>query len=389
MVHLTPATAVVFGLNYVTGATRRLTAERFRKEDAKVALTAESNRKKRDNGVDADRAQDRAELLQTTVRKSGTADTQDNNVKHKRLLERIRTTRVDATLERTALVGYQCLDASKSHRVGKVAPAKECVPANDADAEADADVGTLSSSLRREYSSSFCQTGYVCVPSNDLVSGGRCILDSTFNTSRSLKISGRDTKIGPDYCPKGCPATICECYETNMTPLSDCYSALAASCRDGTYLSSCASSDPDEYAYAAGACDTYVCLDDKGLSIGDGPLCDFTTVDCADCYCSYYRSICDQFGPLCVAGSDASFCDYLDVICTTADCCDSYGAAACIMNSSNTNSTTQSPDNGTEVKKVDKVSNKEMESKAASTNITNTTFQPAVRPEGNTTTPGG
>mmetsp|Transcript_27526 Transcript_27526/g.55535 ORF Transcript_27526/g.55535 Transcript_27526/m.55535 type:complete len:357 (+) Transcript_27526:192-1262(+) len=310
MVRLAPAAAVLLGLNPAPNQSRRLISAETVRGHHTLALAGEiNNEKKRDDEENTDAVFGGAGSV---PRKS-------------RLFEKMRATRPKGAGKRGLLAGARSVAAGHQIDTG-VGAMEECVPENDA----DADVGTLSFSFPRDHYSP-CQAGYVCVPSGHSPTGGHCVPDSTYGASRNLKISGRDSKIGPGYCPTGCPASVCECYESNMSPQADCYDALTDACRDGTYLTSCASSDPDEYAYAAGACDTYVCLDDRGLTIGDGPLCDFSTVDCADCYCSYYSAICDLFGPLCAAGSDASFCGYLDVVCSTAYCCETDGAAACIM----------------------------------------------------------
>jgi hypothetical protein len=171
-----------------------------------------------------------------------------------------------------------------------------------------------------------CDDGYRCVASNASSLGGLCIPTTSTATGRSLQAY---TGYG---CPAGCPAKVCECYESYDLESAECIDALVDACRDGSYVSSCGATDPLSQAYAQAYCDAYVCLADSGLdnAIAGDSVCDTADAACADCYCTLYSSLCNIFRPLCQQGSDAYVCYDIDYVCDMSDCCDQLGSAECI-----------------------------------------------------------
>eukprot|EP00563_Minutocellus_polymorphus_P014514 CAMPEP_0181060894 /NCGR_PEP_ID=MMETSP1070-20121207/22223_1 /TAXON_ID=265543 /ORGANISM="Minutocellus polymorphus, Strain NH13" /LENGTH=415 /DNA_ID=CAMNT_0023140797 /DNA_START=291 /DNA_END=1538 /DNA_ORIENTATION=- len=168
-----------------------------------------------------------------------------------------------------------------------------------------------------------CDAGYACVPSDASALGGLCAPAApVVATHRTLQ----------DYCPAGCPAKVCECYEAYDLESPACLDALVESCRDGSYVTSCGPSDKLEQAYSQAYCDAYVCLADSGLtdSIAGDSVCDVGDDRCAGCYCTLYGSLCNIFRPLCEQGSDAYVCYDIDYVCDISACCAELGPADCI-----------------------------------------------------------
>ena len=198
--------------------------------------------------------------------------------------------------------------------------------------DSSADVGIL------ENSSKPCADGYACVPSAASALGGQCAPTSAnpAATSRTLE-DAPGLPFEQGYaCPPGCPAEVCECYDSYALDTPECIDALVGSCRDGSYVDFCGPTDKVEMAYSQSYCDAYVCLDDAGLTteISGETVCDVRDGGCADCYCTLYGSLCAAFRPLCEMGSgssDAYICYDLDYVCNISECCETQGAAACVQ----------------------------------------------------------
>lgn len=181
--------------------------------------------------------------------------------------------------------------------------------------EDEADVGLLTGSG--------CDDGYACVPSDESTLGGLCAPAATTAAARSLQ---------EGYCPAGCPAKMCECYESYDLSSPDCVDALVESCRDGSYVNYCGSTDKLEQAYTQAYCEAYICLGDSGLmdAIPGDSVCDISDSRCTNCYCTLYSSLCNIFEPICQQGSDAYVCYEIDFVCSMRDCCDEFGAEECV-----------------------------------------------------------
>ena len=198
--------------------------------------------------------------------------------------------------------------------------------------DAPADVGILENSRKP------CADGYACVPSASSALGGACAPTSAnpAATSRALEDAPDLGFVEQGYaCPPGCPAKVCDCYDSYALDEPECVDALIDSCRDGSYVDFCAPTDKVEMAYSQSYCDAYVCLDDAGLTseLSGETVCDVRDGGCADCYCTLYGSLCASFRPLCEMGSgssDAYICSDLDYVCDISECCETQGAAACV-----------------------------------------------------------
>jgi len=174
-----------------------------------------------------------------------------------------------------------------------------------------------------------CDAGYACVPSDASALGGLC---APLAAPAAPAVAATHRTLEDYGCPPGCPAQVCECYEAYDTESPACIDALVESCRDGSYVTSCGSSDKLEQAYSQAYCDAYVCLADSGLvdSIAGDSVCDVGDDRCAGCYCTLYGSLCNIFRPLCEQGSDAYVCYDIDYVCDISACCAELGPADCI-----------------------------------------------------------
>jgi len=216
--------------------------------------------------------------------------------------------------------------------------AEECVPEDPVVDSEEADVGALtafsfphdSAGMSSSLAAAKCRVGYVCEPTAASTLGGRCVPPSS--TQRTLE----DLTTTYD-CPAGCPPKVCECFLEDSAYDPTCYDALISSCNDGSYIGSCAGSDPLYQAYATVGCASYTCLDRKGLFDPAADYnCDLTNPDCGACYCEYYASVCDTFAPICSAGAaagsaDSYFCYDLDYVCAKKECCARYGPESCLL----------------------------------------------------------
>ena len=197
------------------------------------------------------------------------------------------------------------------------------------------DVGLLSASA-----GTGCDDGYACVPSDESTLGGLCTPNDTTTVATARSLQG--------YCPTGCPAKVCECYETYDIENPDCIDALVESCRDGSYVNYCGPTDKLEQAYAQAYCDAYVCLGDSGLTdaIAGDEVCDVSDSRCTGCYCTLYSSLCNIFEPICQQGSDAYVCYDIDYVCSMRDCCAEFGADECVGDMMDSYMPTPSPGSG-------------------------------------------
>ena len=239
-----------------------------------------------------------------------------------------------------------------------IAPLVECVPESTAvGLDSEADVGVLSFSAARagtRPSTSICNEGYMCTPSEDSTLGGHCV-SSAASSERDLEGKGIDY----GYCPPGCPAAFCECYDNYESNIPQrCEDLIIDLCRDGTYVNYCIEDCDECRAYHQGICDGYICLADKGMFDFNAypySACDRTNIECADCYCTTYNSWCSSLGPLCAAGSTTNntFCvetdgaTMVDEICAVSECCEDNGAECAIMEETMEPTPTEEPDDGT------------------------------------------
>mmetsp|Transcript_18571 Transcript_18571/g.30806 ORF Transcript_18571/g.30806 Transcript_18571/m.30806 type:complete len:415 (-) Transcript_18571:923-2167(-) len=196
-----------------------------------------------------------------------------------------------------------------------------------------ADVGLLGYEPDEQLSG--CDDGYACVPSDASDLGGLCTPTATMATHRVLQ--------GYTSCLAGCPVEVCECYETQGlfygTESALCIDALINACRVGSNIKYCAPSDKLEQAFAQAYCDAHLCFAENGLPLPETEAvnisCDMTDSGCAECYCTLYSSLCNNFRPICEQGTEQELNPYtvymcnnvVDYVCDFAECCDGLGPA--------------------------------------------------------------
>lgn len=242
------------------------------------------------------------------------------NIRRKRALAGTVQRGVDKAGEETAKVDTE-IEEIPAEKEDEMLELMECsldADGGDLPEEEIEDVGLLSAGA-----GTGCDDGYACVASDESTLGGLCTpTPTTVATARSLQ----------GYCPTGCPAKVCECYENYDIENPDCIDALVESCRDGSYVNYCGPTDKLEQAYAQAYCDAYVCLSDVGLTdaIAGDEVCDVTDSRCTGCYCTLYSSLCNIFEPICQQGSDAYVCYDIDYACSMRDCCAEFGADDCV-----------------------------------------------------------
>lgn len=288
--------------------------------------------------------------------------------KRRALLEEKEEARADATKEATQPVASTIASRKRSVVANTLdsrftASSAECRPAptssnrssaeditaaatlllgETGDSSGHSDVGLLHSSSDGQGG---CDpTYYDCVPTSASSLGGHCLQTrkaSPSSNSDPLIASGTTTITTNNNrhlqaCPEGCPYEICECYAYDETTSGiSCNDALVDACRDDSYVTYCAEfGDELEAANQRAYCDTYICLQDKGIldQMSDDGFCDYEQPDCVDCYCALYRGMCEHFDGPCQKAeyADDYTCAYIQDVCDIAACCECNSGEICI-----------------------------------------------------------
>ena len=191
-------------------------------------------------------------------------------------------------------------------------------------------------------------TYYDCVPTPTSSMGGHCLQTRKASPSSSHRHLGtaHDGIVATtnanshnrnlQACPEGCPYEICECYAYDETTSGvSCNDALVDACRDDSYVTYCAEfGDELEAANQRAYCDTYICLQDKGIlnQMSDDGFCDYEQPECVDCYCALYQGMCEHFEEPCQKAeyADDYTCAYIQDVCDIAVCCECNSGEICI-----------------------------------------------------------